>query len=89
MADIQAMDKSMNDRFNSIGNTLSLSENFRISILEGARAEQESCISELEAICQDTAVANKVLHAKLDDLEGRSPLQKIKMTGLQEKVEMK
>lgn len=61
--------------------------NSRISELEGARAEQDSCISELETLCQDIVAANKALHAKLDDLEGRSRRQNIKITVLQEKVE--
>ncbi|XP_048065573.1 uncharacterized protein LOC125279679 [Megalobrama amblycephala] len=92
-ASIQVMDKSMNDRFNSIENTLwqmqtSLSEtNSRNSKLEGARTEHENRISVLETLCQDIAVANKALHAKLDDLEGCSHQQNIKITGLQEKVE--
>lgn len=90
---IQAMDKSMNDRFNSIENTLSqmqasLTEtNSRISDLEGARVEHDSRISELEALCKDIVAANKALYVKLDDLEGRSRRQNIKIAGLQEKVE--
>lgn len=86
---LKALDKSMNDRFTSVESTLSqmqtsLSEiNSLISELEGARAEQESRISDLE----DIVAANKALHAKLDNLEGRSRRQNIKIMGLQEKVE--
>lgn len=64
-ASLQAMDKLMNDRFNSIENTLlqmqaSLSETiFHISELEGARVEQDRHISELEALCQHVVAANK------------------------------
>lgn len=90
---IQTMNNSMNDRFNSLEATLSqlqtaLSETTtRISDLESVKAEHESRISALEASCQEILAANKALRAKVDDLEGRSRQQNIKIVGLPENVE--
>lgn len=58
-ASIQAMDKLINDRFNSIENTLlqiqasHTETNSRISDLKGARVELDSRIFKLEALCKD------------------------------------
>lgn len=90
---IQTMNNGMNDRFNSLEATLSqlqtaLSETTsRIADLESVKAEHEGRISDLEASCQEILSANKALRAKLDDLEGRSRRQNIKIVGLPENVE--
>lgn len=90
---IQTMNNGMNDRFNSLEATLSqlqtaLSETTsRIADLESVKAEHESRISDLEASFQEILSANKALRAKLDDLEGRSRRQNIKIVGLPENVE--
>lgn len=90
---IQTMNNSMTDRFNSLEATLSqlqtaLSDTTsRISDLESVKAEHESRISALEVSCQEILAANKALRAKVDDLEGRSRRQNIKIVGLPENVE--
>lgn len=90
---IQTMNNSMNDRFNSLEATLTqlqsaLSEiTSRITDLEGVSADHESRISDLEGSLQEILATNKALRAKLDDLEGRSRRQNIKIVGLPENVE--
>lgn len=89
------MNGSMNEKFDSLESTLSqtlatLSEvTSRVTVLERVSAEYEGRISELEAHCRDWFETCKSLTSKLDDLEGRSRRQNIKIIGLPEKVEEK
>lgn len=59
----------------------------RVTELEKASADYEGRISELEAHCRDWFETCKSLTSKLDDLEGRSRRQNIKIIGPPEKVE--
>ncbi len=93
MEAIKSMNGSMNEKFDSVESTLSqtlasLSEvTSRVTELEKASADYEGRISELEAHCRDWFETCKSLTSKLDDLEGRSRRQNIKIIGLPEKVE--
>lgn len=93
MEAIKSMNGSMNEKFDSLESTLSqtlvsLSEvTSRVTDLEKASADYEGRISELEAHCRDWFETCKTLSSKLDDLEGRSRRQNIKIIGLPEKVE--
>lgn len=93
MEAIKTMNSSMNEKFDSLESTLSqtlvsLSEvTSRVTELEKANADYEGRISELEAHCRDWFETCKSLSSKLDDLEGRSRRQNIRIIGLPEKVE--
>ncbi len=93
MEAIKIMNGSMNEKFDSLESTLSqtlasLSKvTSRVTELEKARADYEGRISELETHCRDWFETCKSLTSKLDDLEGRSRRQNIKIIGLPEKVE--
>ncbi len=93
MEAIKIMNGSMNEKFDSLESTLSqtlasLSKvTSRVTELEKARADYEGRISELETHCHDWFETCKSLTSKLDDLEGRSRRQNIKIIGLPEKVE--
>ena len=59
----------------------------RIMNQEEWHGEFDGRLAELEKSCDALGVQNKLLKAKVIDLEGRSRRQNIKIVGLPEKIE--
>lgn len=90
---IRRMENSMNVRFDNLETTLAevknavASNTSRIMNLEEWQGEFDRHLAELEKSCDALCVQNKLLKAKVIDLEGRSRRQNIKIVGLPEKIE--
>ena len=91
---IRRMENSMNTRFDNLETTLAgvknavASNTSRIMNLEEWHGEFDGRLAELEKSYDDLCVQNKLLKTKVNDLEGRSRRQNIKIVGLPEKIEM-
>ncbi len=87
------MENSMNARFDNLETTLAgvknavASNTSRIINLEEWHGEFDGHLAELEKSYDDLCVQNKLLKAKVNNLEGRSRRQNIKIVGLPEKIE--
>lgn len=90
---IRWMENSMNARFDKLETTLAgiknavASNTSRIINLEEWHGEFDGCLAELEKSYDDLCEHNKLLKAKVNNLEGCSRRQNIKIVGLPEKTE--
>lgn len=90
---IKRMEHSMNERFDNLEGSLEglrtsiTSNTSRIDSLEETRESHDGRITELEKCCEALTKQNRILSAKLCDLEGRSRRQNVKIMGLPEKIE--
>lgn len=90
---IRRMENLMNDRFDNLETTLAglktavASNTSRIVNLEDWHGESDVRLADLEKSHDDLCAQNKLLKAKVNDLEGRSRRQNIKIVGLPEKIE--
>lgn len=93
LAAIRKMDESMAARFDQLESSLrttqaTLHENTqRIDELEHRHVDHDSRIQALEERCDGLADANKAIRLKMDDLEGRSRRNNIRILGIPEKAE--
>lgn len=90
---IRRMENSMNVRFDNLETTLAgvkiavAANTSRISNLEEWHGEFDGRLVEVEKSYEELRAQNKLLKAKVIDLESRSRRQNIKIIGLPEKIE--